>query len=230
MFQPVHYTLIFHPIKYVSGGNAQPAFIDAFSIYGRIRPYYDHTYNSQRICAAQHWSSTSPRVAYTRVYTRVDGVKIYEESSFRPCKNRPKPNRDIKSGSWNHEVVNKQNVKCESGFSKANTKSGPSFDHDVGNLSTLSKRILSKCYCFAPIAFYCQVMDCELIKTKLSEVSTDTRPSLSAIFNPMNPTQALVSWFHEFRFGFRKSDLNKHVGSRNRFWFWSNQTGPNSYS
>ena len=104
MFQPVHYTLIFHSIKYVSGGNAQPAFIDAFSIYGRIRPYH-HTYNSQRICAAQHWSSASPSVAHTRVYTRVDGVKIYEESSFRPCKNRPKPDRDIKSGSWNHEVV-----------------------------------------------------------------------------------------------------------------------------
>ena len=198
MFQPVHYTLIFHPIKYVSGGNAQPAFIDAFSIYGRIRPY-DHTYNSQRICAAQHWSSTSRRVAHTRVYTRVDGVKIYEESSFRPCKNRPKPDRDIKSGSWNHEVVNKQNVKCESGFSKANTKSGPSFDHDVGNLSTLSKRILSKCYCFAPIAFYCQVMDCELIKTNCLKfpltLAHRCRPSLTRWIR-------LRRWFH----GFTNSD------------------------
>ena len=196
MFQSVHCTLIFHPIKYVSGGNAQPAFIDAFSIYGRIRPY-DHTYNSQRICAAL---GVAQRGAYTRIRTSMVSKYMLEESSFRPCKNRPKPDLDFKSGSWNHEVVNKQNVKCESGFSKANTKSGPSFDHDVGNLSTLSKRILSKYYCFAPIAFYCQVMSGLWIdKNKLSSFHWHSphrcRPSLTRWIR-------LRRWFH----GFTNSD------------------------
>ena len=33
----------------------------------------------------------------------------------------------LKSGSWNHGVVNKQNVKSESGFLKTNAKSGSSY-------------------------------------------------------------------------------------------------------
>ena len=37
----------------------------------------------------------------------------------------------LKSGSWNHEVVNKQNVESESGFPKTNAKSGSSFYPDV---------------------------------------------------------------------------------------------------
>ena len=38
----------------------------------------------------------------------------------------------LKSGSWNHGVVNKQNIKSESGFLKTNAKSGSSFYPDVG--------------------------------------------------------------------------------------------------
>ena len=37
----------------------------------------------------------------------------------------------LKSGSWNHEVVNKQNVESESGFLKTNAKSVSSFYPDV---------------------------------------------------------------------------------------------------
>ena len=37
----------------------------------------------------------------------------------------------LKSGSWNHEVVNKQNVESEFGFPKTNAKSGYSFYPDV---------------------------------------------------------------------------------------------------
>ena len=37
----------------------------------------------------------------------------------------------LKSGSWNHEVVNKQNAESESGFRKTNAKSGSSFYPDV---------------------------------------------------------------------------------------------------
>ena len=66
-------------------------------------------------------------------------------------------------------------------------------------------------------------VDCQ---NKLSEVSTDTCPSPSAILNPKNPVPGLVSWFHESGFGFGKSGLNKRTGFWNRFQFWSNQTGP----
>ena len=66
-------------------------------------------------------------------------------------------------------------------------------------------------------------VDCQ---NKLSEVSTDTCPSPSAILNPKNPAPGLVSWFHESGFGFGKSGLNKRTGFWNRFQFWSNQTGP----
>ena len=38
----------------------------------------------------------------------------------------------LKSGSWNHGVVNKQNVKFESGFLKTNSESGSSFNPDIG--------------------------------------------------------------------------------------------------
>ena len=37
----------------------------------------------------------------------------------------------LKSGSWNHGVVNKQNVESESGFLKTNAKSGSRFYPDV---------------------------------------------------------------------------------------------------
>ena len=37
----------------------------------------------------------------------------------------------LKSGCWNHEVVNKQNVESESGLSKTNAKSGSIFYPDV---------------------------------------------------------------------------------------------------
>ena len=37
----------------------------------------------------------------------------------------------LKSGSWNHVVVNKHNVESESGFLKPNAKSGSSFYSDV---------------------------------------------------------------------------------------------------
>ena len=37
-----------------------------------------------------------------------------------------------KSGSWNRGVINKQNVKSESGFLKTNAKSGSNFYPDVG--------------------------------------------------------------------------------------------------
>ena len=37
----------------------------------------------------------------------------------------------LKSGFWNHEVVNKQNVESESGFTKTNAKSGSIFYPDV---------------------------------------------------------------------------------------------------
>ena len=38
----------------------------------------------------------------------------------------------LKSGSWNHGVVNTHNIKSESGFLKTNAKSGSSFYPDVG--------------------------------------------------------------------------------------------------
>ena len=37
----------------------------------------------------------------------------------------------LKSGSWNHKVVNKQNVQCESGFLITNAKCRSSFNQDV---------------------------------------------------------------------------------------------------
>ena len=37
----------------------------------------------------------------------------------------------LKSRSWNHKVVNKQNVESESGFLKTNAKSGSSFYPDI---------------------------------------------------------------------------------------------------
>ena len=196
MFQSVHYTLIFHPIKYVSGGNTQ-----RLKTPFRFTAAYARTFilTIQSAFARRNIGPRRRPALRIRVYTRADGVKKYEESSFSPCKNRPKPDLDFKSGSLNHEVVNKPNSKCESGFSKANKKSGPSFDHDVGNLPTLSKRILSKCYCFAPIAFYCQVMDCELIETNyLKFPLTHVRrcsPSLTRWIRPRR-------WFH----GFTNSD------------------------
>ena len=48
---------------------------------------------------------------------------------------------------------------------------------------------------------------------KLSEVSTGTCSLSSAILKPMNLPPGLVSWFHESRLGFGKSDL-KHKGFR----------------
>ena len=52
--------------------------------------------------------------------------------------------------TWNHEVVNKQNVKSESGFLKTNAKSGSTFYPDVGIYQFLSIQIeiLSKCVLF----------------------------------------------------------------------------------
>ena len=93
-------------------GNAQPTYM-----------YRRH--DSQRICAAYIGPRRRPAWRI-QAYTLVDDVKKNEESSFRPCLNRSKPNLDFKSASWNHDVVNKQNVKSESGFSKTNTKSRPS--------------------------------------------------------------------------------------------------------
>ena len=48
----------------------------------------------------------------------------------------------LKSGSWNHGVINKQNAKSESGFLKTNAKSGSSFYPDV------------RIYQFYPYEFY----------------------------------------------------------------------------
>ena len=72
---------------------------------------------------------------------------------------------------------------------------------------------------------YCQFKDWE---NRLSCVSTDTCPSLSTILDQTNPLPGLVLWFHESRFSFRTSSLNKHIGSWNLFGFGSYQTG--SYS
>ena len=53
--------LIFHPIKCVWEGHAQPTDIDAMLICTRIRAYV-HTYDSQRICATQFWPSGLPSI------------------------------------------------------------------------------------------------------------------------------------------------------------------------
>ena len=55
--------------------------------------------------------------------------------------------------------------------------------------------------------FHCQNMGCELIN-ELSEVSTDSILSLSAILNPMNQPPG---WFYDSRVGLRKYSLNKHI-------------------
>ena len=68
--------LIFHPIKCVCEGHAQPTDIDALVIYARICAYV-HTYNSQRICAAQYLPPAFPSVAHTRVYARWWSQKVW---------------------------------------------------------------------------------------------------------------------------------------------------------
>ena len=76
-------------------------------------------------------------------------------------------------------------------------------------------------------AVHDEIMECGLIKNKVSELSTETCPSPSNILNPMIPSPSEVSWFRESKFGFWKSGLNKHTRFWNRFRFWFNQTGPN---
>ena len=73
--------LIFHPIKYVCGGHAQPTDIDAVVIYARIRAYV-HTYR-YIIHNASVRRNIGPRCCpawriHVRAYTRVDEVKKYE--------------------------------------------------------------------------------------------------------------------------------------------------------
>ena len=68
--------LISQPIKCVCEGHAQPTDIDPMVICTRIRAYV-HTYNSQRICAAQYWPSALPSVAHTRVYARWWSQKVW---------------------------------------------------------------------------------------------------------------------------------------------------------
>ena len=70
----------------------------------------------------------------------------------------------LKSGSWNHEVVNKQNVESESGFPKTNAKSGYSFYPDVAIYLFYMDDFFSKCHCVVTLTFYCEIVDCKLLK------------------------------------------------------------------
>ena len=59
----------------------------------------------------------------------------------------------------------------------------------------------------------------------LSEASADNCPSLSTIWNPMNPPPRVVPWSDESRFGFGISRLHKHIVFCNQCQCCSNQTG-----
>ena len=145
--------------------------------------------------------------------------------TLRPCLIRQNQIWILKSGSWNHGVVIKQNVKFESGFLKANAKSGSSFYPDVAIYQFYPYEFYQNVIVLFPSLFIAKLWTVNCLN-KLSEVSTDTCPSPSVILNPINPASGLVSWFHESGFGFRKSGLNKGNGFWNRFQFWYNQTGP----
>ena len=54
----------------------------------------------------------------------------------------------LTSGSWNHGVVNKQNVKSESGFVKTNARSGSSYYTDVGIYQFYPCEFYQSCHWF----------------------------------------------------------------------------------
>ena len=130
----------------------------------------------------------------------------------------------LKSGSWNHGVLNKQNVRSESGFLEQLQNLDLVFIQMSEFINFIHANFIKMSFCFRNW-FIVRLWTVKCFNN-LSEVSTDTCPSPSAILIPMNPALGLVSWFHESGFGFRKSGLNKRNGFWNRLQFWSNQTGP----
>ena len=80
--------------------------------------------------------------------------------------------------------------------------------------------------CQFSIACLCQIMDCALIK----HIDRSFHWHLCTAGHHLQSNGSapeLVSCFHESRFGFRKSNLNKHAYFWDLFRFLSNQTGPN---
>ena len=60
------------------------------------------------------------------LYNNITGTETKVLFNIRPCLIWI-----LKSGSWNHGVVNKENVESESGFLKTNAKAGSRFYPDV---------------------------------------------------------------------------------------------------
>ena len=77
-------------------------------------------------------------------------------------------------------------------FLKTNAKSGSSFQPNF-TVYHFSVRILSKCHCVVTLTFYCEIVDCELLKTKCLKF-----PLTLAQRRPSSWIQwiRLRGWFH----------------------------------
>ena len=133
---------------------------------------------------------------------------------LRPCLIRPKPDLDFKirilkprgckqTESWiririvdtprsNSVIMSSNDVATSLWFLKTNAKSGSSFQPNF-TVYHFSVRILSKCHCVVTLTFYCEIVDCELLKTKCLEF-----PLTLAHRRPSSWIQwiRLRGWFH----------------------------------
>ena len=100
-----------------------------------------------------------------------------------------KRRRDVVLTSWLRYYC----VICPlGGFLKTNAKSGSSFQPNF-TVYHFSVRILSKCHCVVTLTFYCEIVDCELLKTKCLKF-----PLTLAHRRPSSWIQwiRLRGWFH----------------------------------
>ena len=148
-----------------------------------------------------------------------------QPTQLRPCLIRPKPDMDFKNRILKPWGCKQTECWIRIRFLENKFKSWIWSLSRCRYLSIVSVRILSKCHCVVSLPFYCEIVDCELLKQFVWSFHWHL-PIAGGHLETMNPAAGLVSWFHEAGFGFRKSGLNTHNGFWNRFRFWSNQTEP----
>ena len=143
-----------------------------------------------------------------------------------PCLIRPKPDLDFKIRILKPWGCKQTECWIRIRFHENKCKIWIYFLSRCHYLSILSERIFSKCHCVVSLTFYCEIVDCEMLKQivwRFHQTLAHRRPPswIQWIW--------LRGWFHGFTNPDSVSEdpgLNKRHGFWNRFQFWSNQTGP----
>ena len=124
----------------------------SLALSGRMRP----ASTELRLASAQCWLAASSFIGCISA-SNLGGT-------LRPCLIRPKPDLDFKIRILKPWGCKQTECWIRIRFHENKCKIWIYFLSRCHYLSILSERIFSKCHCVVSLTFYCEIVDCEMLK------------------------------------------------------------------